>query len=99
MNITVSETKRMLAKNNRGFDRRLVVKEISGNNSQGYDFAVVYSTWNDEYGYWSDDIDNVLATTSTVWHSDKKNKKGELGAFSPEFNKSEIDNLIAETYN
>lgn len=44
MNITVSETKRMLAKNNRGFDRRLVVKDISGSNSQGYDFAVVYST-------------------------------------------------------
>jgi len=99
MNITVSETKRMLAKNNRGFDRRLVVKDISGSNSQGYDFAVVYSTWNDEYGYWSDDIDDVLATTSIVWHSDKKNKKGELGAFRPEFNKSEIDNLIAETYN
>jgi hypothetical protein len=60
----------------------LYVRDVSGPNWFGYDFAVI-------------DIatDKELLTTTTLWYSDEKNQIGKIGAFDPRFHITDLRRL------
>lgn len=94
--MTIQDTKNLLLNNRKKHEPRLTVKDVSSDNSYGYDYAIVRETWNDEYGYWQDE-DGVLAESITVYDAGAKNKRGEMGSYRAVFNREDVNRLVKST--
>lgn len=84
--MTISETKTALR------NTSYTVRDISGTNSFGYQFAIVRKFYNETLMCW--DYSEPLATSESMFDAEKTNRIGGKGAFYNVFDANAVNELI-----
>ena len=91
MFISINDTKNLIRKHG------LMVKDNSGSNSFGYNFAI-FNTCKSEFGGVVAD-GSPLLESQTIHQPDVVNKLGRKGAYVPMFNRADVEAIINKVQN
>lgn len=88
MHLTIKEVKQLVRGHN------LIVKDVSGDNSYGYDFAIFRSEVVESPVTYTRAVGKPLAASTSIYEADTINKISRRGAFRTVFNRADVEALI-----